>query len=114
VEDQHGGPNGVAAKVYKELTGFYDFSKRAAETYYIHAEQDEGHGQRQIEAIRQFATDEETQERVRRAVKLGVSAFTLEWDGHVQAMTGQREFWAGTRSLQMRAPSPKSRVPSPE
>jgi pyrroloquinoline quinone (PQQ) biosynthesis protein C len=118
VEDQHGGPNGVAAKVYKELTGFYGFSKRAAETYYIHAEQDEGHGQRQIEAIRQFATDEETQERVRRAVKLGVTAFTLEWDGHVQAMTGQREFWAGTRSLQMRqprpTPSPESRVRSPE
>jgi pyrroloquinoline quinone (PQQ) biosynthesis protein C len=118
VEDQHGGPNGVAAKVYKELTGYYGFSKRAAETYYIHAEQDEGHGQRQIEAIRQFATDEETQERVRRAVKLGVSAFTLEWDGHVQAMTGQREFWAGTRSLQMRQPRPAlsldSRVPSPE
>jgi pyrroloquinoline quinone (PQQ) biosynthesis protein C len=111
VEDQHGGPNGVAAKVYKEMTGFYGFSPRAAETYYIHAEQDEGHGGRQIEAIRRYATDPETQERVRRAVKLGVTAFTLEWDGHVQAMTGLREFWGGTTPLQMRQPSP---VPSPE
>ena len=32
---------------------------------------------------------------MRRAVKLGVTAFTLEWDGHVQAMTGKREFWSG-------------------
>jgi pyrroloquinoline quinone (PQQ) biosynthesis protein C len=86
------------------MTGFYGFSPRAAETYYIHAEQDEGHGQRQIEAIRRFATDAETQERVRRAVKLGVTAFTLEWDGHVQAMTGRREFWPGTAPLRMRQP----------
>src|SRR5215212_1166447 len=104
VEDQHGGREGVAAHAYRELTGFYGFSQRAAETYYIHAEQDQGHGGRQIEAIRRFATDEETQERVRRAVKLGVTAFTLEWDGHVQAMTGQREFWPGTAPLQMRQP----------
>jgi pyrroloquinoline quinone (PQQ) biosynthesis protein C len=99
VEDQHGGPNGVAAQVYKEMTGHYGFSKRAAETYYIHAEQDEGHGQRQIDAIRRYATDVETQDKVRRAVKLGVTAFTLEWDGHVQAMTGRREFWPGVGEI---------------
>lgn len=99
VEDQHGGPNGVAARVYQEMTGHYGFSKRAAETYYIHAEQDEGHGQRQIEAIRRYATDAETQDKVRRAVKLGVTAFTLEWDGHVQAMTGRREFWPGVADI---------------
>lgn len=99
VEDQHGGPSGVAAQVYKELTGHYGFSKRAAETYFIHAEQDEGHGQRQIEAIRRYATDPETQDKVRRAVKLGVTAFTLEWDGHVQAMTGRREFWPGVATI---------------
>jgi pyrroloquinoline quinone (PQQ) biosynthesis protein C len=99
VEDQHGGPNGVAAQVYKEMTGHYGFSKRAAETYYIHAEQDEGHGQRQIDAIRRYATDVETQDKVRRAVKLGVTAFTLEWDGHVQAMTGRREFWPGVSAI---------------
>jgi pyrroloquinoline quinone (PQQ) biosynthesis protein C len=113
VEDQHGGANGVAAQVYKELTGYYGFSDGAAETYYIHAEQDEGHGGRQIDAIRRFATDEDTQERVRRAVKLGVTAFTLEWDGHVQAMTGQREFWAGVRPLNLRQARSTSRVPGP-
>jgi pyrroloquinoline quinone (PQQ) biosynthesis protein C len=113
VEDQHGGANGVAAQVYKQLTGYYGFSERAAETYYIHAEQDEGHGGRQIDAIRRFATDEDTQERVRRAVKLGVTAFTLEWDGHVQAMTGQREFWAGVRPLNLRQSRSTSRVPGP-
>ena len=104
VEDQHGGTNGVAAHVYKELTGHYGFSARAAETYHIHAEQDEGHGGRQIEAIRRFATDDQTQDRVRRAVQLGVNAFNFEWDGHVQAMTGQREHWAGVGGLRLRQP----------
>src|ERR671938_1128771 len=104
VEDQHGGSNGVAARVYRELTGHYGFSHRAAETYYIHAEQDEGHGGRQIEAIRRYATDAETQERVRQAVKLGVTAFNFEWDGHVQAMTGRRDYWAGAGPLTLRHP----------
>ena len=99
VESQHGGPEGAAAMVYGEMTGHYGFSPRAAETYRLHAEQDVGHGARQIDAIRRYATDEETQERVRRAVKLGVTAFTLEWDGHVQAMTDQREFWSGVAPL---------------
>src|SRR5690349_15371642 len=54
VEDQHGGAQGAAAHVYAELTGFYGFSRRACETYFIHAEQDEGHGGRQIDAIRRF------------------------------------------------------------
>ena len=58
--------------------------------------------------IRRFATDEAKQERVRPAVKLGVTAFTLEWDGHVQAITGQREFWPGTAPLH---PAPADRAP---
>ncbi len=103
-ESQHGGPEGVAAKVYRELTGYYGFSERAAETYKLHGEQDVGHGSRQIELIRHYATDEATQEKVRWAVKLGVTAFTLEWDGHVQAMTGQRTFWGGTAPLRLRQP----------
>jgi len=104
VEDQHGGAQGVAAHVFKELVGYYGFSPHAAETYQLHAEQDEGHGGRQIDAIRQFATTDEVQDRVRRAVQLGVSAFNFEWDGHVQAMTGRREHWAGVGSLQLRQP----------
>jgi pyrroloquinoline quinone (PQQ) biosynthesis protein C len=104
VESQHGSAEGVAAKVYRELTGHYGFSPRAAETYHIHAEEDVGHGSRQIDLIRRYATDEEAQERVRQAVKLGVTAFTLEWDGHVQAMTGQREFWPGVAPLNLRVP----------
>ena len=104
VEDQHGGANGVAAQVYKELVGYYGFSPRAAETYQLHAEQDEGHGGRQIDAIRQFATSEEVQDKVRQAVQLGVSAFNFEWDGHVQAMTGRREHWAGVGTLTLRHP----------
>src|SRR5918911_4497004 len=104
VEDQHGGARGVAAHVYKELTGYYGFSHRAAETYAIHAEQDEGHGGRQIEAIRRYATDADTQDKVRRAVQLGINAFNFEWDGHVQAMTGQREYWSGAGPLTLRQP----------
>jgi pyrroloquinoline quinone (PQQ) biosynthesis protein C len=111
VESQHGSAEGVAAKVYQELTGFYGFSPRAAETYHIHAEEDVGHGARQISLIRRYATDEATQERIRRAVKLGVTAFTLEWDGHVQAMTGRREFWCGIAPLQLQ--QPKVHLPQP-
>lgn len=103
-ESQHGGPDGVAAKVYRELTGYYGFSARAAETYQLHAVEDVGHGSSQIDAIRRYAVDLETQERVRRAVQLGVTAFTLEWDGHVQAITGRREFWSGTGPLRLRQP----------
>lgn len=109
VESQLGGPDKVSAKVYRELTGHYGFTPRAAETYRLHAEQDMGHGDRQIEAIHRFAKDAETQEKVRAAVKLGLTAFTLEWDGHVQAMTGQREFWSGTAALRLR--QPKVRLP---
>jgi len=116
VESQHGGPEGVASKVYRELTGFYGFSDRAAETYRIHAQQDVGHGSRQIEALRQYGRDEEAQERIRRAAKLGITAFTLEWDGHVQAITGAREFWPGVAPLKLRQPRvrlPKSLATAP-
>ncbi len=104
VESQLGGINGVSAKVYHELTTHYGFSERAAETYRLHAEQDVGHGNRQIDVIRRYATDSEAQEKVRAAVKLGLTAFTLEWDGHVQAMTGQREFWGGAAPLRLHQP----------
>ena len=104
VEAQHGGRNGAAAQIYPELIGYYGFSRRAAETYYIHAEQDEGHGGRQIEALRRFAIDEPTRKKVRDAVKLGVNAFNLEWDGHVQAITGRREYWQGVAPLNLEHP----------
>ncbi len=105
VESQLGGAGKVSEKVYRELTGYYGFSPRAAETYSLHAEEDEGHGNRQIDAIRLLANDTETQDKVRAAVKLGLTAFTLEWDGHVQAMTGKREFWSGAVDLQLRQPT---------
>jgi len=104
VESQLGGAGKVSDKVYRELTGHYGFSERAAETYRLHAVQDEGHGQRQIEAIRRFAQDEPARNKIRAAVKLGLTAFTLEWDGHVQAMTGKREFWSGVADLNLRLP----------
>lgn len=104
VEAMHGGPHGAAAGAYRELTGHYGFSPRAAQTYELHAEQDTGHGDRQIEAIRRHATDPDTQERVRRAVRLGLEAFNFEWDGHVQAMTGERGYWSGLAPLRLRGP----------
>jgi pyrroloquinoline quinone (PQQ) biosynthesis protein C len=107
VESQLGGAGKISEKVYRELTGHYGFSPRAAETYRLHAVQDEGHGSRQIDAIRQLATDETTRDKVRAAVKLGLTAFTLEWDGHVQAMTGKREFWSGVKGLNLRQPKVK-------
>ena len=104
VESQLGGAGKTSEKVYRELTGYYGFSPLAAETYKLHAVEDEGHGSRQIDAIRQLATDDATQAKVRAAVKLGLTAFTLEWDGHVQAMTGKREFWSGVADLNLRQP----------
>ena len=104
VEDQHGGGQGVAAQVYREMVGYYGFSPRAAETYHLHAEQDEGHGGRQIDAIRRFATTDDLQSSVRSAVQLGAWAFNFEWDGHVQAMTNARSHWEGVGPLQLRAP----------
>jgi pyrroloquinoline quinone (PQQ) biosynthesis protein C len=108
VESQHGGLDGAAALAYPELISYYGFSEHAAETYKIHAEQDVTHGSSQIEMIRQLATDEETQGRVRRAVKLGIEAWNLEWDGHVQAITGRRDYWGGERLLLRR---PTIRLP---
>jgi pyrroloquinoline quinone (PQQ) biosynthesis protein C len=107
VESQLGGAGRISENVYRELTGHYGFSPRAAETYKLHAAQDEGHGSRQIDAIRTLAKDAETQNRIRAAVKLGLTAFSLEWDGHVQAMTGKREFWAGVADLNLRQPKVK-------
>lgn len=107
VESQLGGAGKISDKVYRELTGYYGFSSRAAETYKLHAEEDEGHGSRQIDAIRRLARDAITQDKVRAAVKLGLTAFTLEWDGHVQAMTGKREFWSGVKGLNLRQPKVK-------
>lgn len=104
VESQLGGVGNVSDKVFRELTGHYGFSARAAETYRLHAQQDEGHGRRQIDAIRLLASDPEIQDKIRDAVKLGLTAFTLEWDGHVQAMTGKREFWSGVGELHLRQP----------
>ena len=110
VESQLGGAGKVSDNVYKELTAHYGFSPRAAETYRLHAQQDEGHGSRQIDAIRLLAIDGATQDKVRAAVRLGLTAFTLEWDGHVQAMTGKREFWSGLADLNLR--QPKVRLPN--
>jgi pyrroloquinoline quinone (PQQ) biosynthesis protein C len=107
VESQLGGAGKISEKVYRELTAHYGFSPRAAETYKLHAAQDEGHGSRQIDAIRLLAKDEQTRDKIRAAVKLGLSAFTLEWDGHVQAMTRKREFWGGVADLRLRQPAVK-------
>jgi pyrroloquinoline quinone (PQQ) biosynthesis protein C len=104
VESQLGGEGKISEKVFRELTGYYGFTARAAATYQLHAAQDEGHGSRQIDAIRMLATDEPMQNKIRAAVKLGLTAFTLEWDGHVQAMTGKREFWGGVADLKLRQP----------
>lgn len=105
VEAMHGGPDGAAAGMFEALTKHYGFSKRAAATYELHAEQDTGHGARQIEAIRRFARDELTQQKVRAAVKLGLEAFNFEWDGHVQAMTGERSaYWRGGGPLTLKTP----------
>src|SRR5256712_5239223 len=106
VEAMHGRTGGAAARVYKELTGHYGFSRRAAATYELHAEQDTGHGDRQIEAIRRYATDDEVREKCRRAVRLGLEAFNFQWDGQVQAVTRPRNSdWNGkTETRELRHP----------
>ena len=60
---------------------------------------------RQIAMIHKLARDVVTQEKVRRAVRLGCEAFNFEWDGHVQAMTGQRDvYWSGKSPLTLSHP----------
>lgn len=103
-EAQQGGPGGVAEKLYAELRDYYGFSEHAAEGYKVHAVEDVGHGGRQIDQLRQWATTDEWQARIRHAAKVGITAFTLEWDGHVQAMTGRREWWAGVAPLHLHLP----------
>jgi pyrroloquinoline quinone (PQQ) biosynthesis protein C len=110
VEAMHGGPDGAAAGMFEAMTKHYGFSAKAAATYELHAEQDTGHGDRQIEAIRRFARDAETQEKVRAAVKLGLEAFNFEWDGHVQAMTGERTYWRGL-APRIELATPEFRLP---
>src|SRR5438132_11215471 len=112
VEAMHGGPDGAAARVYKELTGHYGFSRRAAATYELHAEQDTGHGDRQIEAIRRYATDDDIREKCRRAVRLGLEAFNFEWAGHVQAMTGERSAYWGRQPGKREPRPPEVRIPA--
>src|SRR5438045_4475848 len=104
VEAMHGGPDGAAAGMFEALTKHYGFSRKAAATYELHAEQDTGHGDRQIDAIRRFARDEATQRKVRAAVTLGLNAFTFEWAGTVQAMTGKREYWSGKARTRLDVP----------
>ena len=102
VESMHGGPDGAAARVFKELIGHYGFPREAAATYELHAEQDTGHGASQIAVLHEHARDEATQEKVRRAVRLGCEAFNFEWDGHVQAMTAKRDsYWSGKAPLKL-------------
>lgn len=105
VESMHGGEDGAAGLVYPELVGHYGFSKHAAETYQIHAVQDVGHGGRQVELLRRFATTAEMQRRVRHAVRVGLEAWNLEWDGHMQAITRQREYWGGVAGLPFAQPT---------
>lgn len=104
VEAQHGGPDGAAAVAYPALVGHYGFSERAAETYRIHALEDIEHGSRQIEIVRRYATDDAAQDRLRKAVRLGLEAWNLEYDGHVQAITGKREYWGGTSRIKLGNP----------
>jgi pyrroloquinoline quinone (PQQ) biosynthesis protein C len=111
-EAQQGGPGGVAEKLYAELIGHYGFSEYAAEGYKVHAVEDLGHGARQIDVLREAATTEDVQARIRHAVKLGLTAFTLEWDGHVQAMTHQRTWWSGVAPLELNLPTVRLAPPS--
>src|SRR3981189_862257 len=90
VEAMHGGADGAAARGFKEPVGHSGFSKRAAATYELHAEQDSGHGDRQIAMIHKLARDEATQAKIRYAVRLGCGGFNFEWGGEVPAQNGPR------------------------
>ena len=60
--------------------------------------------------VPRFATDKEIQEKVGQAVKLVVTAYTLECDEHVQAMTGERGFWSGVAPLRLRVEATSCRI----
>ena len=121
VESQLGGAGKVSEKVYRELTGHYG-SHRAAETYSLHAEEDEGHGTRQIDAIRLLANDTETQDKVRAAVKSGLRCLHFRVGRPRPGNDREREFWSGVTGLSYARPpvrlpesrrrcSPRSKFP---
>src|SRR5207244_2800723 len=61
VESQLGGMGKVSDKVYRELTGYYEFSLSAEETYYIDSEYDEGQRKPQHVANRLLSISNATQ-----------------------------------------------------
>ena len=113
VEAMHGGRRARRRACTRRSPAITASRSAPPRRYELHAEQDTGHGDRQIEAIRRFARDEETQRKVRAAVKLGLNAFNFEWDGHVQAMTGKREYWSGRAPIKLDVPTFKLPYPPP-
>jgi pyrroloquinoline quinone (PQQ) biosynthesis protein C len=95
VEAQNAGKHGVAIQVYQALREYYGFSEKGARNFLVHSEVDGEHGSRQIELICRKATTAEAQRGIIQAVRLGVHAFSLEWDGHLQAAVGRRLYWSG-------------------
>ncbi|MCI0720398.1 MAG: iron-containing redox enzyme family protein [Acidobacteria bacterium] len=95
VEAQNAGEGGVAIQVYQALREYYGFSEKGARNFLVHSEVDGEHGSRQIELICRKATTAEAQRGIIHAVHLGVHAFSLEWDGHLQAAIGRRLYWSG-------------------
>lgn len=95
VEAQNAGKEGVAYQVYQALINNYGFSKYGAETFLVHSIADEQHGSKQIDLICKKANTIEMQSKIIQAVQSGVSTFSIEWDGHLQAAIGKRSYWTG-------------------
>jgi len=100
-ELQYGGKDGVAAMMYETLTQTGRFSKRAVETFSVHAEADEVHGPRQIDhLVRRVEQQPHMRDKILRAARHGVIAFNNEWDGHYQAARDEDHYhWEGLQPL---------------
>lgn len=85
----------VSAAVYEALKDRY--SDYAIATYKVHATVDVEHGDTQLDLLaHKVMADPSIKPQILRAIKFGLIAFKLEWDGHQQAATGNEYFhWAG-------------------
>jgi len=95
VEVQNAGKEGVAYQVYDALIKHYGFSPKGAENFFVHSIEDDAHGNEQIDLICTKATTADVQTRIIQAVQAGVSTFSIEWDGHLQAALDGRVYWTG-------------------
>lgn len=95
-EWEYGGKEGVAARIQRAYAK-RGFSKRATETFSLHAEIDVQHGTEYFALLaKKILENPSLKDKILSAMKQGRDAFVFERDGQYQAATGKSDFhWEG-------------------